>query len=75
MGFYSYALISVQSAARVAALATAALPNTTPTATVNTLTCPLVLKELATMPNVGSSVTTCGAINSALTASNPGQRF
>src|SRR5712691_2982936 len=54
-GFYAYALISVESAARVAALY--ASTNTT-TATDSTGACTYALGELRNLPNVGS-MTSC----------------
>ncbi len=59
IGFYSYALISVQSAARVAALATAASAGT---AGSSAIACGAVLKELATVPNAGSFGTACTSL-------------
>lgn len=57
-GFYCYALISVESAARVAALhastdATSAVDQTT--------ACTYTLNELKYLPNVGSGTTSCSA--------------
>src|SRR5438309_10160789 len=54
-GFYAYALISLQSAVR-----TAALYTSTSAATVadSATACTLVLAEMASLPNVG---TTCGS--------------
>jgi hypothetical protein len=57
-GFYMYALIGVQSAARIAVLYTS---SSSTTAADSTDACTLVLKELSAMPNIGSSVTSCGA--------------
>ena len=58
-GFFSYALISTQSAARVAA--TYASTDST-TATDSAGVCMYALYELEAQPNVGASVTTCNAL-------------
>ena len=56
-GFYSYQLISVQNAARAAALWAAKDPST---AGDSVGACQqVVLKELQDLPNVGSSMSTC----------------
>lgn len=62
-GFYAYALISLQSAARSAALYTS-----TSSATVadSATACSLVLAEMASLPNVG---TVCG-VNPVVTAAS-----
>jgi len=62
-GFYAYALISLQSAARSAALYTS-----TNSATVadSAKACSLVLAEMASLPNVG---TVCG-VNPVVTATS-----
>lgn len=57
-GFYNYALISVQSAARVAALHTSMNAGTAADATG---ACTYVLGELKDLPNVGSSMSTCSS--------------
>jgi len=57
-GFYSYAIIATQNAARVAVMQTSL--NST-TATNNTLACLYALTELNRLPNV-SSLNTCGAL-------------
>ena len=73
MGFYCYALISVQGAARVAALYTS---GTTATATDATTACTYVLAQLRDLPNVPSSITTCSAspvtVSAALTTGPDG---
>ncbi len=65
-GFYSYALISVQNAARVAALKTAAIHNNyvqalSDPASVRPFACRDVRDELAKMPNFGSMPADCGS--------------
>jgi len=57
-GYYAYALISVESAARVAALYTSTNAST---AVDNNTACSYVLQELKTLPNVGSSTSSCTA--------------
>ena len=66
LGFYNYALISTQNAARVAAWYTS---QTTSTSTDSTTACTYALAELASLPNVGTSVTTCSASPVVVTAS------
>src|SRR5947209_8719101 len=63
-GFYSYSLISMQAAIRTAVLYTA---SGTATAADSTTACTLVLGELRNLPNIGTSVTTCGS-NPVVTA-------
>jgi len=58
LGFYSYAVIATQNAARVAAAQTSATPTT---ATDNTLACNFALTELNVLPNT-RSLTTCAAL-------------
>jgi Flp pilus assembly protein TadG len=55
-GYYSYALISIESAARVAALYTS---TSTTTAGDSANACIYALNELRTLPNVGSSTSGC----------------
>ncbi len=57
-GFYNYALISVQSATRVAVLHTSTDAST---AADSTGACTYVLGELKSLPNVGSSMSTCSS--------------
>jgi Flp pilus assembly protein TadG len=65
-GFYSYALISVQNAARVAVeYAAASATSSSDSATA----CQYVLAELRGEPNVGTSVTTCDALPVILSVS------
>ncbi len=65
VGFYNYALICTENAARVAAWYTSQSPST---ATDSTTACTYALAELSAMPNVGTSVTTCGASPVVVTA-------
>lgn len=58
-GFYSYAVISVENAARVAALYTSS--NGSGAVTDTTGACGYVLRELATLPNV-TSLSSCNAL-------------
>jgi hypothetical protein len=58
LGFYSYAVIATQNAARVAAAQTSATPTT---ATDNTLACNFALTELNVLPNT-RSLATCAAL-------------
>lgn len=55
-GFYAYALISTEAAARVACLYTS---SSSSTATDQTTACTYALEQLRKMPNVGS-ISTCG---------------
>jgi len=64
-GYYSYALISMESAARIAALYTS---TNTSTATDATTACGYVLQEMSSLPNVGSSMTSCSADPVTVTA-------
>jgi Flp pilus assembly protein TadG len=68
MGMYSYALISVQSAARVGAIYCSASSST---CTNNTTACHYALAALADLPNVPSSITTCNASPVTVTVSYP----
>jgi Flp pilus assembly protein TadG len=65
LGFYNYALISTQNAARVAAWYAS---QTTTTATDATTACTYALAELSALSNVGTSVTTCNASPVVVTA-------
>ncbi len=58
LGFYSYAVIATQNAARVATMQTSANPTS---ATDNTLACNFALSELNVLPNT-RTLTTCGAL-------------
>jgi Flp pilus assembly protein TadG len=64
-GFYSYALISMQAAARTAALYTSG--NST-VASDTATACTLVLGEMASLPNVTTTGNSC-TTNPAVTAS------
>ena len=66
-GFYAYSMISVQSAARVAGLYTSSSSNT---AGDNAGACAIALKELATVLNIGTTVTTCNALPIIVTATS-----
>lgn len=65
LGFYNYALISTENAARVAAWYAS---QGTTTATDSTTACTYALAELSSLPNVGTSVTTCTAAPVVVTA-------
>jgi len=56
-GFFAYALVSVENAARVAAEYTS---QSSTTAADSSGACTVVINELKNLPNIGSSVTTCG---------------
>lgn len=56
-GFYAYAAISTQHAARVAALYTS---SSSTNAADSTTACAYVLKDLNDLPNMAGGVTTCG---------------
>lgn len=57
-GFYSYAIIATENAARVAVMQTS---QSTTTATNSTLACNYALPELNVLPNT-RSLSTCGAL-------------
>jgi Flp pilus assembly protein TadG len=65
VGFYSYAIICTANAARVAALYTSASDGTKADATG---ACGYALRELQALPNVGTSVTSCGVLPVTVTA-------
>jgi Flp pilus assembly protein TadG len=65
LGFYNYALISTQNAARVAAWYTS---QTKTTASDAATACTYALAELSALPNVGTSLTTCNASPVVVTA-------
>lgn len=56
-GFFSYALVSLENAVRVAAAYTS---TSSTTATDSATACTLAIGVLKSLPNIGSSVTTCG---------------
>jgi Flp pilus assembly protein TadG len=64
-GFFAYALISAQNAARLAATASSASATT---AADSALACTAALDALRTLPNVGSALTTCNADPVVVTA-------
>jgi Flp pilus assembly protein TadG len=66
MGFYSYALISVENATRVAAEYTS---QTTSTATDLDTACTMVRKELVNLPNV-TNLSSCNATPLTVTATS-----
>lgn len=66
-GFYAYSLIATESAARVACLYTS---TSSSTATDSTTACTYALEQLRRMPNVGTTVTTCGT-GTSVSASAP----
>jgi Flp pilus assembly protein TadG len=65
-GFYASALVSLQAAARSAALYTS---GGTAVAADQTNACIIVLKEIRKLPNIGTSVTTCDS-NPIVTATS-----
>lgn len=64
-GFFSYALISTQSAARVAALHTS---SSNATAADQATACQYVLDELRRLPNIGEAVQSCSGLPVSVTA-------
>lgn len=66
-GFYAYAAISTQHAARIAALYTSASPTS---AGDNTGACYYALQALKDLPNVGVGVTSCNVLPVHVTASS-----
>jgi Flp pilus assembly protein TadG len=64
-GFYSYALITTQNAARIAAEYTS---STTTTASDATTACSLALGVMGKLVNVGSGTTNCGSAPLKVTA-------
>jgi hypothetical protein len=72
LGFSTYALISLQSAARVAAIY---LSSAYDTATDTAGACSYALAEMRNAPNVGTSVHSCGAsdpVQLSATLNTPG---
>lgn len=65
-GFYASALVSVEAGVRSAVLYTS---TETATAGATDVACAIVLKELAKLPNVGSSAT-CPSTNPTVTAAS-----
>jgi Flp pilus assembly protein TadG len=66
-GFYSYALISMESAARVAAMYTS---SSSGTAADSGNACTYALGEMKSLPNIGTTVTSCGASPLVVTATS-----
>src|SRR5688572_29058158 len=66
-GFYAHALISVQSAARVAALYTS---SSSATAADQATACTLAQEELRVAPNISSTPTTCNSLPVIVTATS-----
>ena len=66
-GFYAYALIATEAAARVACLYTSTSAST---ATDSSTACTYALEQLRRMPNVGTSMSTCGT-GTTVTSSAP----
>jgi hypothetical protein len=67
VGFYAYAVISTANAARVAALATSSSDTSAADAG---LACGYALPELRALPNIGTAITTCGALPLIVTATS-----
>lgn len=65
LGFYSYALITTQSAARVAAEYTSGSSSTKSDATT---ACTIALRIMKTLPNVGTSMASCNGAPVKVTA-------
>ena len=63
-GFYASALVSLQAAARSAALYTS---GSSTNASNSTTACTIVLGEIRKLPNIGAGVTSCGS-NPVVTA-------
>lgn len=69
-GFYSYSMIATQNAARIAATYCSA--NSSTCTTNDTYACSnYVIGQLSSLPNIGSTVTTCAASPLTLTVSYP----
>jgi Flp pilus assembly protein TadG len=64
-GFFSYALLSTQSAARVATLYTS---SSNATAADQAAACQYVLDELRRLPNIGTAVQSCSSLPVIVTA-------
>jgi hypothetical protein len=65
-GFYSYALIATQDAARIAGMYCS---TSTSTAADATTACSYSLDQVRNLPNVGTALTTCSASPLVVTAS------
>lgn len=68
LGFYSYAVIATQNAARSAVLFTTRETGQT---TNTTMACQIALRELRGMPNVSASNVSCAAAAGSVSDSNP----
>ena len=66
-GFYGYSLIAVQNAARVGALYTS---SGTGNVADSSTACGYAIDQLSSLPNIGSSVTTCAADPLTVTAAS-----
>ena len=66
-GFYSSALISLESGVRSAVLYTSTSATVADPSTANSAACSIVLDEIRKLPNIGTSTTTCGT-NPVVTA-------
>ena len=66
-GFYSYALVTTQNAARIAAEYTS---SSTATVADSTAACTLALGVMGKLVNVGSGTTTCGSAPLIVTAAS-----
>src|SRR5580700_11126102 len=67
-GFYAYALISTEAAARVACLYTS---TSSTDATDSTTACTYAIQQLQGMPNVGTSMTSCASSTGTLSTTSP----
>ena len=67
-GFFAYAAIATENAARVAALYTSNSPDV---AGDDLNACQYALGELRALPNVGSTVTTCVVSKDSITSTQP----
>ena len=67
LGFFTYSMIAVENAARVAAEYTS---QNASVAADSATACTLALGELSALPNVGSGVTTCSASPVVVTANS-----
>jgi len=66
-GFYGYSLIAVQNAARIGAMYTS---SNSANVADSTTACGYAIDQLASLPNVGSSVTTCSGTPVTVTATS-----
>jgi Flp pilus assembly protein TadG len=71
-GFYAYAAICTESAARVAGIyASGSLGLANSAAASNTVVCPQVLGELKGLPNIPNTLTTCASGPGGITNAQP----